>query len=130
MALADPLFFFARETASGRVKNYENYKISGQIQFGHRVRPSDYPIGDELFVAFKEYVNSNTNWKISDSRLEAEKAFIKTRLRFNLAAAAFGSVAANQITVEADLQVAKALEALPRAGQLALTARKTLQNKR
>ncbi len=130
IALADPIFFFARETASGRVRNYENYKISGQIQFGHRVRPSDYPIGDEFFAAFKKYVNSNTNWKISDAKLEAEKAFIKTRLRFNLAAAAFGSVAANQITVEADLQVAKALEALPRAGQLAHSARKTLQNKR
>ncbi len=130
IALADPIFFFARETASGRVKNYENYKISGQIQFGRRVRPSDYPIGDELFAAFKKYVGTNTDWKISDARLEAERAFIKTRLRFNLAAAAFGSFAANQVTVEADLQVAKALEALPRAGQLSLAARKTLRNKR
>jgi carboxyl-terminal processing protease len=130
IALADAIFFFARETASGRVQNYENYKISGQIQFGHRVRPSDFPIGDEIFAAFKKYVNSNTDWKISDASLEAEKAFIKPRLRFNLAVAAFGSVAANQITVEEDLQVAKALEVLPRAGQLALTARKTLQYKR
>lgn len=70
IALADPIFFFARETASGRVRNYENYKISGQIQFGHRVRPSDYPIGDEFFAAFK---NTSIQIPIGKSRTPNSK---------------------------------------------------------
>lgn len=125
--LIDPLFFFAREAASGRIKGFENYRIGGQIKYGHRVRPSDFPVGDELYDTFVKYVASDANWKISNERLEAEKAYIKSRLRFNLATAAFGSVAANQVLIEEDLQIAKAVEALPRAGQLALAARKSLQ---
>ncbi len=130
IALVDPIFFFAREAASGRVKGFENYKANGQIKFGHRVRPSDFPVGEDLFAAFKKYIASNAEWKISNEKLETEKFHIKSRLRFNLATAAFGSVAANQILIEEDLQVAKAVEALPRAEQLALAARKSLQNKK
>ncbi len=126
-ALVDPLFFFAREAASGRVKGFENYKISGQIQFGHRVRPSDFPVGDDFFAAFKQFVAANDGWKIPNEKLDAEKSYIKSRLRFNLATVAFGTVAANQILIEEDLQVAKAVEALPRAAQLASAARKSLQ---
>lgn len=125
-ALIDPLFFFARELASGKINGFENYKIGGNIQFGHRVRASDFPVGDELFAVFKKYVASVKDWQVAAEKLEIEKPFIKSRLRFNLATAAFGSVAANQITVEEDLQVAKAVEALPRAGQLAVAARKNL----
>ena len=126
IALIDPIFFFAREATSGRLKNFENYKVSGQIRFGHRVRPNDFPVSDEFFAAFKQFVQANTDWKIAVEDLEAEKSYIKSRLRLSLATAAFGSVAANQILVEVDLQVAKAVEALPRAGQLAQSARRNL----
>lgn len=125
--LVDPIFFFAREAASGRIKSFENYQPAAQIRFGRRVRAGDFPIGDELFAQFKIYVAANPEWKISNEKLETEKAHIKTRLRFNLAMAAFGSVAANQVLVEEDLQVAKAVEALPRAEQLSAAARKSLQ---
>jgi carboxyl-terminal processing protease len=126
LVLIDPVFFFARETASGKIKGFENYKTGEQIQFNHRVRPSDYPVGDQLFAVFKQYVISNSDWKITNETLDSEKAYIKSRLRFNLAMSAFGSVAANQVLIEEDLQVAKAVQALPRAGQLALAARKNL----
>ncbi len=130
IALVDPIFFFARELASGKLRGFENYKISGQIKFGHRVRPSDFPVSDELFAAFKNFVAANPDWKTLNKKIEAEKSYIKSRLRFNLTIAAFGSVAANQILIEEDLQVAKAVEVLPRAEQLASAARKSLQNKK
>lgn len=126
IALLDSLFFFAREVSSGKINQFENYKISGQTKYGHRIRPSDFPITDELFSLYKKFVGSNGEWKISDEKIEEEKAFVKSRLRFNLATAAFGSVAANQVLIEEDLQIAKAVETLPRAGQLA-AASKNLQ---
>ena len=131
IALLDPLFFFSSETIGGRIKNFENYKQNGQIRYVQRIRPSDFPVGDELFAAFKNFVGINNGWKISVEKLEAEKAFIKSRKRYNLATAAFGSVAANQVLIEDDTQVARAVEALPRAQQLALSASKSLhkQNK-
>lgn len=125
IALLDPLFFFARELASGKVKNFENYKISEQTQYGQRVRPSDFAVTDELFAAFKNFVGKNKGWKITPKKIEAEKAYTKSRLRYNLATAAFGSVAANQVLIEDDRQVAKAVEVLPLARQLRLAAGKT-----
>jgi len=111
----------------GRVKGFENYKISGQVKYGQRIRPSDFPVTDELFAAFQDFEANNQN--ISGEMLQTEKAFIKVRLRYNLATAAFGNVAANQVLIEDDPQVAKAVEALPRAGQLVLAASKTQNNK-
>jgi carboxyl-terminal processing protease len=129
VALLDPLFFFARELSSGRIKNFGNYKIGSQIRYGQRIRAGDFPIGDELFDEFKDFAVKNNDWKISADSLDSEKAFIKSRLRYNLATAAYGSVAANQILIEDDPQVAKAVEALPRAHQLALAATKSLQKR-
>ena len=125
--LLDPLFFFAAEVASGRVKGFESYRTNGQIQFGRRIRTSDFPVTDELFDAFVSYLSKD--WKQSDANINAQKDFVKSRLRYNLATAAFGSVAANQVLIETDLQVAKAVEALPKAEQLASTARKSQRNK-
>lgn len=127
ITLLDSIFFFAREVSSGKIKQFESYKINGQTKYGHRIRPSDFPITEELFNFYKLFVESDNEWKISAEQIETEKAFIKSRLRFNLATAAFGSVAANQILIEEDLQVAKAVEALPRAGQLAAAASRNLQ---
>ncbi len=126
IALLDSLFFFSREIAGGRVKNFENYKISGQIEFGKRIRSADFAVTDELYAAFANYVGAEKHRTLSADKIAAEKAFIKLRLRFNLATAAFGSVAANQVLIEEDSQVAKAVQALPRAGQLASAARKSL----
>jgi len=120
--LLDPLFFFSRELVHGHVKGFENYKVSGQTRYGERIQPSDLPVTDALISAFKAFaVKENF---ITAEKLESETAFIKTRLRFNLIMAAFGSVSANQVLIEDDPQVSKAVEALPRAEQLALSARK------
>jgi hypothetical protein len=127
--LLDPLFFFTSDIASGRVKGFESYKISNQFQYGQRIRSGDIPVTDELIFAFKKFVSEEKGWNISLEQIDAEKSFIKTRLRYNLATASYGSVAANQILIEDDTQVAKAVEALPKAKQLALSAQKSLKNK-
>lgn len=123
ISLLDPLFFFAAEIAGGRVKNYENYKITTRVnRYGQRIRPADYPVSGELLTSFKSFVAENADWKRLLPKIETESAFIKTRLRYNLVMAAFGNVSANQVLAEQDAQVAKAIEFLPRAGQLALNA--------
>ena len=125
--LLDSLFFFAVELTEGRIKNFENYKVTRPSGYGQRIRPVDYPVSEELFAIFKNYIAKEKHWKIKEEKILAEKEFIKTRLRYNLITAAFGSVASNQVLVEDDAQIAKAVETLPRAGQLALLARKSLQ---
>jgi carboxyl-terminal processing protease len=126
--LLDSIFFFAAEVAGGRISGLENYKITRPVQFGQRVRPADFPASEELFSAFKNYL-TKTDSGFTSGQIEANRKYILLRLRFNLATAAFGSVAAKQVLVETDAQVGKAIETLPRAQILALNARKVVLKK-
>lgn len=129
ISLLDPVFLFAREVANGRVPGFESYKISRPIQYGQRIRPTDFPVTDELFKAFKDFVAKNGMIKISNEQLELDKKFISVRLRYNLSTAAFGSVAANQVLIENDLQVIKSVEMMPRAQNLFAVSKRSLQKK-
>ncbi len=114
--LLDPLFFFTRELVSGGIKGFENYKISQPVKYGERIRPSDIRVTPELIRAFRAFAGDDKDFQTTI--IQTETAFIKLRLRYNLAVAAFGSVAANQILIEEDEQVARAVQSLPRARQL------------
>ncbi|MDQ6787901.1 MAG: S41 family peptidase [Acidobacteriota bacterium] len=124
IALLDPLFFFAREISSGTIKGFEEYKITQPIRYGARIRQSDFLITDKFLAAFDAFMHESKDWKFSAKQIQEESAFIKLHLRYNLSIAAFGSVAANQILIEDDPQVARAVEALPRALQLEVAAGK------
>ncbi len=128
--LLDPIFFFSNELANGKIAGFENYKINGQIKYGNRIRPSDYPVNDEILKAFKSFIAQSAEWKSLAASVEADKTFIKSRIRYNVVTAAFGTVSANQVLVEEDKQVAKAVENLPRAQQLALLATKARQKQK
>lgn len=126
--LLDPLFFFAREAANGRISGLENYKISRPVQYGWRVRPADFPVTDEVFRAFKSFV-SESGANVSARKIDLNRKFIAARLRYNFATAAFGGIAANQVLIEEDIQAARAVNALPRAQNLALAASRTIKNR-
>ena len=127
IALLDPIFFFTREITAGRIEGLENYKQTRGIIFNQRVRPSDFPPSEKLFSAFQKYLKETEPEKASN--LEANKKFILNRIRYHLATAKFGSITANQVLIEEDPQVAKAVEALPKAQTLAQAAQKSLQNR-
>ena len=116
-SLIDPIFLFARELTAGRVAGYEALR-TGEISYGHRLKPEEFNIDDGLLSAFSDFVKAN--WKIRsvDRLIEKEKDFIKLRLRYTLAMAAFGTVTANQVLTENDPQLAKAITSLPNAKHL------------
>ena len=120
-ALLDPLFFFAREVVNGRVVGQESYRPAA-ISFGKRVMPADLPISDSLVAAFNEFASRPANGSFARDVLRSETAFIRIRLRYDLAVASFGTVVAGQVLVEDDPQVAKAIQTLPRAAELASRA--------
>ena len=130
IAFLDSIFFFSSELANGKIKGFENYQTNGKIKFGQRIRPSDFPVRDDLIEAFREFVGQINDWKYLTEKVESEKNFIKNRLRYNLITAGFGTISANQVLIEEDKQVAKAIETLPRAEQLAQTANRTRQKQK
>jgi carboxyl-terminal processing protease len=120
--LRDPLFFFARDVATGRVPGLEGYKVDRAIQFGHDLEATDFPMNDMVFRAFKDYVARDANWKVFTPQLDRNRAFLETQIRFQLATAAYGTVSALQVMMKQDPQVAKAVEVVPRARDLAMAA--------
>lgn len=120
--LLDPIFFFARELSAGRIRGLENYRATLPIRYGQRINSKSLEINSEVFSAFKTFALGGKNAKLSNEQIENEKTFISTRLRYLLATATYGNITANQVLIENDPQIARAVEALPRALQLARSA--------
>jgi carboxyl-terminal processing protease len=122
--LADSIFAFALELATGRVPGFDEYKVQKPIEFRHDLKATDFPITDALFKELKRFVASKPEFKATPEQLEHSRPFVERQLRFELATAAYGMMAALQVLNETDPQIARAVDALPRARELAQAARR------
>ena len=120
--LIDPIFAFVRELVNGRIKGFEDYKISRPIDYEHDVKADEYPITDNVFKAFKTFVANDETFKLKDAQLDRSRDFIARQMRYDIATAAYGTVTASQVQIVDDPQVAKAIEVLPRAKELSVAA--------
>ncbi len=78
-----------------------------------------------VFKEFKRFVAAaKPSFKVTPEQLDRMRPFVERQLRFELATAAYGSVAALQVFNETDPQIARAVDAMPRARELALAARR------
>lgn len=126
--LIDPIFLFSREIAAGKIKGLEDYRITRQLDVSHRVKSTEFPITKEVFTAMREFILSESSLKLSAKQIDNEAGFISERIRYNLVSARYGTITAQQILVEQDPQVLKAIQSLPRAKQLALSSKKYLRS--
>ena len=116
--IANPIFAFALDLVTGRVKGFENYKVDGSITFDHDIRSNDYPVTPTLYQTFKDFAANK--YRIPAPQIEAEKEFVERILRSELITAAYGSQSSYQVFNEYDDQLLKAIDALPQARQLAM----------
>lgn len=122
--LANPVFAFALELAMGRVAGFEKYKVQGPIDYRHDLQSVDFPVTDALFKEMKRYFAAKPIFKVTPEQLDRARPFVERQLRFELATAAYGSLTAIEVFNETDPQLAKAVDAMPRARELALAARR------
>lgn len=120
--LRDVLFAFALELTTGRVANFENYKIQRAIEFDHELAAEDYPITDSLWKELKKFAASKPVYKATPDQLDKYRAYAERQLRYNVLSAAYGYRTATQVFNEGDPQIARAVEAGPRARELAQSA--------
>lgn len=126
--LLSPLFAFSRELVNSRINGFDNYRVLRPIDFNHDLQQSDFAITDTLFRAFKEFVANDATLKSLTPLVDTNRSFIEVQLRFHIVTAAYGRVIADRVFVTAeDLQVARAVEVLPRARDLAMAARQRSQ---
>lgn len=124
--LLSPLFAFTRELVNDRIPGITGYRVPGSIDFGHQLQPDDFPIADPAFKAFKEFVAGDQTFKGLGTLVDHNRSFIELQLRFNIVTAAYGRVMADRVFITSDdKQVAKAVDVLPRARDLAMSATKS-----
>lgn len=121
LSLLDPIFVFARDLVNGRVPGQEAYRAM-PVSFGKRVTPSDFAVSEALIRDFGSWASKPENGGYSAEALQSAAGFIKLRLRYNVVMASYGAISAQQVLVEDDPQVAKAVETIPNAARLAQTA--------
>jgi len=123
--LIDPIFAFTRELVNGRVRGFEDYKVGRPIEFARDLKSDEYVVTDNLFKAFKAFTLADDTYKgLTERQIDSARDFVNRQMRYDIASAAYGTVTAGQALVSDDPQVAKAIEVLPRAKELALAAQR------
>ncbi len=122
--LTDSIFAFALELISGRVPGFEDYKVQRPIEYDHILQPTDFPVTEAVMKEFKKFVVAKAIYKVTPEQLEKSRSFVERQLRYDLATAAYGTTTALQVINEKDPQISRAVDAMPRARELAQAARR------
>jgi len=122
LRIAEAAFQFTRLLASGVVPGLESYKVE-KVQYGRSAKPTDFPITDRVLEAFRNYVRTEPANQLQAAQIDAELEFVKLRLRQEIVTAAFSNDAGARVLLDSDVQVLRALDALPDAKRLADNAR-------
>ena len=118
LRIAEAAFQFTRHLAAGQLAGLETYKVD-KVQYGKNPRPTDFPITDRVVEAFKDFVRAHADYHVGPAQIDQELEFAKLRLRQEIITAAFSNDAGARVLLESDVQVQRALEALPDAKRLA-----------
>jgi carboxyl-terminal processing protease len=121
--LFSPIFAFSRELANGRIPGFESSRVTGRLKFDSELGVDELKPSDALYKAFKNFVLSDSNYKTTAAVLDKNRAFIEVEIRFNLVTATYGRVTGDRVFVlSADPEVAKAVDVLPKARDLSVSA--------
>ena len=119
--LLSPTFAFARELVSGRVRGFESSRLTNPIDYKHDLQPEEIKISEPMLKAFREFALNDPSFKVTAAMLDKNRNFIEVQLRFNVATAAYGRVAGDRVFImQDDPQLARAVEVLPKARDLAM----------
>jgi carboxyl-terminal processing protease len=121
--LLSPVFAFTRELVNGRVRGFESSRLTGGLKFDHELGAGEFKTSDVLYKAFRDFVSSDPTYKISAAMIDKNREFVETELRFNVVTAAYGRVTGDRVFVlSVDPEVAKAMDVLPKARELSMSA--------
>src|SRR4030095_5176369 len=119
--LRDVIFAFSLDLVTGRIAGFESYKIQRGIEFDHDLANEDFPVTDALFRELKKFAaTKETLFRTTPDQLEKLRTFAERQLRYNILSAAYGYRVATQVFNDGDPQIGRAVDAMPRARELAL----------
>ncbi|MDQ3373100.1 MAG: S41 family peptidase [Acidobacteriota bacterium] len=110
-------FFFVRQLIAGQIKGLESYK-TGKQNYNLTIQPNDLQINDKILDAFRAFAVKDKDNGLTVENINSQIEYVKTRLREELATANYSSEAGQQVLLETDPQVLKAIAAVPEARKL------------
>ena len=116
-SLIDPIFVLAQAIVSG--------KGAFGASTGRPVSDSSAVESAAAAAQLGAFLARDNGWSISSDTVSAESKFIAARLRYYLVLARSGSSAARRVDLNDDPALARGLEMLPRAAELAKAAKRT-----
>ena len=121
--LLSPLFAFTRDLVNGRVAGLGQYRVPAGINFTHELQAHDFQVDNRAIKAFQDYLESDQDLANLAPLVQRNRSFVQLQLRYNIVTAAYGRRMADRVYVATDdEQIARAIEVLPRAKDLALAA--------
>ena len=125
LRVAEAAFQFTRYLAAGVLPGLESYKVE-RVQYGKTAKPADFAITDRVLEAFRTFVRTHPENQLQPAQIDEELEFAKLRLRQEIITAAFSNDAGARVLLDSDVQVLRAVEALPDAKRLADNARSSM----
>jgi carboxyl-terminal processing protease len=122
LRIAEAAFHFTRQLVAGVVPGLESYKVE-KVQYGKSAKPTDFPVNDRVLDAFRNFLRTQPDNQLQPAQIDEELEYAKLRLRQEIITAAFSNDAGARVLLDSDVQVLRALEALPDAKRLADNAR-------
>jgi carboxyl-terminal processing protease len=115
--LNEAAFFFVRQLVAGQIKGLESYKTEKQ-NYNQTVGANDFIIDNKLLDAFRAFVVKDKANGLTPENINSQLDYAKSRLRGELATANNSTEAAQQVLLETDPQVLKAIDAMSEAKKL------------
>ena len=107
---------------TGKVAGFESYKVQRAIEFDHDLEAEDFPVTDALFRELKKYAAAKPLFRASPEQLDRSRSFAEKLVRYNILSAAYGYRVATRVFNDGDPQISRAVDAMPRAKELAIAA--------
>lgn len=118
--ISEAAFFFVRQLVGGKIAGFESLRVEKQ-SFKETLQANEFAASDKLFEAFRTFAVSDPKNGLSAENINAQADWARMRLRDEIATANYSNEAGVQVLLEADPQVQKAIESIPKATELVAT---------
>lgn len=113
-------FYFVRQLVAGQINGFAKYKTDKQ-SFARLVPGGKMSVPDALYEAFVNYSVSDKENGLSRQNFASDQEFALAKLEEQLATARYSSEAGQEVFIEQDPQVLKAIQSMPDARRLVET---------
>lgn len=115
--ISEAAFYFVRQLAAGKIQGFEHLRADKQ-SFKPVVQPNEFAISDKLFETFIDFTIKDKESGLKAENIRSQAEYARARLRAEIATAHHSTEAGQQVLLESDPQVLKAIDAMPEAKQL------------